>query len=191
MDSIGNEKFNVLFSIFKKKSLHLCFPFYVQIQEIPDSTARLEECFVRMQIDKIAEDHNDKDCSELKKHIYNPNEIDSPELNLMNLFKPLADIIIDNSKKVDPYATPDSLKKGEIIRNKFPDIFHKIEPINAAKFKELLEINSQRYDCSLDGRKIDGQQFHEIENIINALCHPRTVKSACKLYLEQIQIENS
>lgn len=162
------------------------------MQEIKDASARLEECFVRMQIEKITEDNDDDDGEQLRKYVFNPNEIDSRnELNLLNLFKPLADIIIENSNQTDPHSTPALCEKGESIRKKHADIFHKVQPISQHRFTEILSTNSLRYDGEFEKRKTDGQQFHEIESIINALCHPKTVKSACELYLEQIQIENS
>lgn len=53
--------------------------------------------------------------------------------------------------------------------------------------KEILSMNSQRYDSTLHDRRNTNKKYEEIENVINALCHPNTVRSACDLYLQQIQ----
>lgn len=153
--------------------------------------ARLGECFVRMQIEQIATDDSDFSDGDLKKHIYNPNEMNDPDLCLMNLFKPLADVVIDNTNKGDPLDLLDIQEKGQQIRNKYSDIFKKVQAVSHDRFRQILIQNSGRHDRSLNERKSNGIQFREIENVINAVCHPKTVNSACQLYLQQIQSENN
>lgn len=159
------------------------------LQNIKDSLARLGECFVRMQIEQITADDSDFRKGELREYIYNPNEMNEPDLNLMNLFKPLADVVIENAKNGDPLDSHETQSRGQAIRNKYHDIFHKIEPISHDRFRQILLRNSVRYEHTLDGRKANGMRFQEVENVINAVCHPKTVDSACQLYLQQIRNE--
>lgn len=142
-----------------------------------------------MQIEQIAADDSDFPGGELKKYLYNPNEMNDPDLSLMNLFKPLADVVIENTNKGDPLDLPDTQQKGQQIRNKYSDIFKKVQAASHDRFRQILIQNSGRHDRSLNERKISGTQFREIENVINAVCHPKTVDSACQLYLQQIQNE--
>lgn len=145
-----------------------------------------------MQIEQITADDSDFRNGELRKYIYNPNEINEPDLNLMNLFKPLADVVIENeTKNEDPPDSTEIQKQGQEIRNKFNNIFHKLEPISHERFRQILLQNSVRHDHSLDERKTNARRFKEIENVINAVCHPKTVDSACLLYLQQIRNEIS
>lgn len=153
--------------------------------------ARLGECFVRMQVEQITADDSDFDGRDLRKHIYNPNEMNEPDLNLMNLFKPLADAVIDSTKNGDPFESPEAQQEGQNIRTKYHNIFQRVEPITHSRFKEIMAIKSTRYDSTMDVRKISGMQFKEVENVINAVCHPKTVDSACQLYLQQIRNEIS
>lgn len=154
-----------------------------------DSLARLGECFVRMQIEQITADDSDFGKDELRKFVYNPNEMNEPDLNVMNLFKPLADAVIENTKNEDPMDTPDSQHKGQEIRDKFSNIFHKVSPISHDRFKQILIQNSIRYEHAMNDQKSISQKFQEIEHVINAVCHPKTVDSACQLYLQQIRNE--
>lgn len=161
------------------------------LQDSKDSLARLGECFVRMQIDQITADDSDFGRDELRKFVYNPNEVNEPDLNLMNLFKPLADAVIESTKKEGPMDSPDSQRKGQEIRDKFSNIFHKVSPVSHDRFRQILIQNSNRYDNAMNDRKSISQKFQEIENVINAVCHPKTVDSACQLYLQQIRNEIS
>lgn len=154
-----------------------------------DSLARLGECFVRMQIDQITADDSDFQKGDLRKYIYNPNEMNEPDLNVMNLFKPLADVVIENTKNADPLDSYETQEHGQSIRDKYHNIFHKLEPVSHDRFRQILIQNSIRHDHSFDERKINAVQFQEIENVINAVCHPKTVDSACQLYLQQIRNE--
>lgn len=142
-----------------------------------------------MQIEQITADDSDFGDGVLRKYIYNPNEMNEPDLNLMNLFKPLADVVIENTKKEDPFDSHENLNRGQQIREKYHNIFHKVEPMNQDRFRQIMLQNSARHDHSLDERKINGMRFQEVENVINAVCHPNTVDSACQLYLQQIRNE--
>lgn len=153
--------------------------------------ARLGECFVRMQIEQITADDSDFAGEDLRKYIYNPNEMNEPDLNLMNLFKPLADVVIEKTKSGDPFSSHEMQHTGQQIRDKYSNVFHKIQPVSHERFRQILLKNSQRHDNLFVDRKKNGLTFQEIENVINAVCHPKTVDSACKLYLEQIQNENT
>lgn len=144
---------------------------------------------MRMQIDQITAEDSDFGIGELRKYIYNPNEINEPDLNLMNLFKPLADAVISKARNGDPLATDEVQRKGQEIRDKNLHIFHKVEPISSERFRQILLQNSSRHEMSFNERKLSGQQFQEVENVINAVCHPKTVESACQLYLQQIRDE--
>lgn len=163
--------------------------FFFFFQNVKDSLARLGECFVRMQIEQITADDSDFGDGELRKYIYNPNEMNEPDLNLINLFKPLADIVIENTKNEDSLVSRETLNLGQQIRDKYHNIFHKVEPISQDRFRQILLQNSARNDHSLDERKINGMRFQEVENVINAVCHPNTVDNACQLYLQQIRNE--
>lgn len=142
-----------------------------------------------MQVEQITADDSEFDGSELRTHIYNPNEMNEPDLNLMNLFKPLADVVIENTKQGDPLYAPEMQQKGHQIRDKYPNIFQEIEPMHYDRFKQILQQKSLRYDSSLDERKTKMHRFREVENVINAVCHPKTVENACELYLNQIRNE--
>lgn len=154
-----------------------------------DSLARLGECFVRLQIDKITE--NNEECSreEIQRYIYNPNEMNF-EMNLFHLFKPLADIVIENDKKSDVYDSPKARENGQLIRNQFSDIFQKVNLITRRQFNELMLNNSLRHDNGKNKRNNVNSHLEEIENVINAICHPATVFSACQMYIQQVRIES-
>lgn len=160
-----------------------------QIDE--DPLARLGECFVRMQIDKIVESEIRFHGERLKDFVYNPNEIDVFETNLMNMFKPLADTIIANSQHTKSLNQMALRQKAQALRDKYSNIFYKVPAIACMRFQEMLIINRQRYSKEFDKRQSSHQQFHDIENVINAVCHPDTIKSACLLYLEQIKNETA
>lgn len=142
-----------------------------------------------MQIEQITADDSDFDHEELRKCIYNPNEMNEPDLNLMNLFKPLADVVIENTKNGDPLDSTETQSHGQEIRDKYHSTFHKVEPISHERFRQILLQNSIRHDHTFDERKTKGMRFQEVENIINAVCHPKTVDSACQLYLQQVRNE--
>lgn len=142
-----------------------------------------------MQVEQITADDSDFDGRELRKHIYNPNEMNEPDLNLLSLFKPLADTVIEKTKEGDPMSLPENQRKGQEIREKYSHIFHRVEPVKHERFRQILLQKSIRYDSTLDERKVSGMRFKEVENVINAVCHPKTVESACDLYLQQIQNE--
>lgn len=144
-----------------------------------------------MQMDQITADDSDFNATDLRQHIYNPNEITEPDLNLLNLFKPLADAVIEKTKHDDPISSAEIQQKGQEIRDKHQNVFRKIEPVSHDRFRQILLQNSNRYDSSLNERKMSGIRFKEIEHVINAVCHPKTVNSACQLYLQQIQNEIS
>lgn len=144
-----------------------------------------------MQIQQITADDSDFDGEEVRKHIYNPNEMNEPDLNLMNLFKPLADVVIEKMKTGDPFGSDEIKHEGQQIREKYSDIFCSIKPASHDRFRQILLQNSYRHDNLFNERKKSAMKFQEIENVINAVCHPKTVDSACKLYLEQIQNEMS
>lgn len=182
---------------FSKSHLKLSIHFKCQdsqlnfcvLQDAKDSLARLGECFVRMQIEQITSDDSDFGKDELQKYVYNPNEMNEPDMSLMNLFKPLADAVIENTKNGDELNSAESQLKGKAIRDKYSEIFHTVHPISHDRFRQILIQNSNRYDATLDDRKLFGVKFQEVENVINALCHPKTVDSACQLYLQQIRNE--
>lgn len=48
--------------------------------EKEDAFARLEECFVRTQIEKITESNDSADVDTLRKYIFNPNEVRSSNI---------------------------------------------------------------------------------------------------------------
>lgn len=158
-------------------------------QDIKDALARLGECFVRMQVEQITADDSDFDGSEFRKHIYNPNEMNEPDMNLMNLFKPLADVVIEKMQQGDPLSLPEMQQKGQEIRDRNRNVFHKVKPLSHDRFQQILQHKSQRYDSTLNKRKASMIRFKEVENVINAVCHPKTVDSACELYLQQIRNE--
>lgn len=171
-----------------------------------DAYARLEECFVRTQIEKITETDDYDDVDALRKYIFNPNEVRTATLienfnrkhtnscnffalsqapmtdvNLLNLFKPLADIILETEKTLS--QCEDS--KAKLILEEHSDMFRRMAPISWNRFQEIIARNSQRFDRSL--QDTNNAHYQDIENVINALCHPKTVRSACDLYLQQIR----
>lgn len=160
-------------------------------QDVKDCLSRLGECFVRMQIDQITADDSDFLAGELRNYIYNPNEMNEPDLNLMNLFKPLADIVIENTKNDDPLDAHETQQLGRKIRDKFSDVFCKLEAASHDRFRQILLQNSIRFDHSFDSRKHNGIKFKEVENVINAVCHPKTVRHACELYVQQVRNQNT
>lgn len=141
-----------------------------------------------MQIDKIAESEVQNHGDELKRFIYNPNEIDSTQRNLMSLFKSLADTIIVDSSANESLDSSELHRKAQKKRDKYQNIFSKVLPIDYSRFKEILIKNSKRYR-ELPERQPTQQCFHDIENVINAVCHPKTIENACLLYLQQIKNE--
>lgn len=162
----------------------------IRFQDVEDSLARIGECFVRLQIEQITTvDDSDFSVGELRKYIYNPNEMNEPDLKLMSLFKPLADVAIEKMKNDNSLDSTETQNHGREIRNKYCNIFHKVQPISHDRFRQILLQNSVRHDHCLDDRKLNGMQFQEVENVINAVCHPKTVDSACQLYLQQIRNE--
>lgn len=112
------------------------------------------------------------------------------DVNLLNLFKPLADMILANENTV----TAEDVDRKEnssakLIAAKHKNIFCKMEPITCERFYEMIVRNAKRFDKSLPNEK--DAYYHDVENVINALCHPRTVRGACELYLQQIRDCNS
>lgn len=158
------------------------------MKEKHDSLARLGECFVRIHVDKMTED-NDEGRDDLRHYIYNPNEIDSmADLNLFNLFKPLADIILEFEENSN--SSEKDRKAGKSIRDKLTGNFQEAEPITRQRFNEILLKNSLRYDIAMDDRKSIDPHFLNVENVINAICHPATVANACQIYIQQVRKEN-
>lgn len=107
------------------------------------------------------------------------------DVNLLNLFKPLADIILTNEKTL---TTEDDSQTAKLILEENNDIFCRMDPIRCDRFREIIAANCQRFDSSRHDKSI--AQYQDIENVINALCHPKTVRSACDLYLQQIRDHN-
>lgn len=144
--------------------LNLCYS-YIAFLQNKDALARLSECFVRMQIEQITADDMDFDGRDIRNHIYNPNEMNEPDLNLMNLFKPLADDVLNKAEQGDPLSSIETQQHGQRIRNKYDNIFHRIEPVNHERFRQILLQKSSRYDSTMDYRKIGGMKFKEVENV--------------------------
>lgn len=144
-----------------------------------------------MQVDQITADDSEFDGSDLRRHIYNPNEMNEPDLNLMSLFKPLADAAIEKAKGGDPMSSAENQQRGQQIREKYKNVFHSVKPVNHERFRQILLQKSFRHDSALDERKKSGMRFKQVESVINAVCHPKTVDNACELYLQQIRNENS
>lgn len=142
-----------------------------------------------MQIDKIVEAESRTHGDQLKQFVYNPNEIDNFEPNLMSLFKPLADIIIENSTHANAVDANALREQANKMRVKYPDIFYQVPSIAGLRFQQILAKNRQRYSKECDERHSLHDRFHDIENVINAVCHPDTVKNACLLYIQQIKSE--
>lgn len=160
MDPIGECSFNVDFCLENIK----LFSFFVSLVfQNKDALARLAECFVRMHVEQITADDTDFDGRDIRNHIYNPNEMNEPDLNLMNLFKPLADAVL--AEEDDPLSSIEIQEKGQQIRDKFDNIFHRIEPLNHERFRQILLQKSSRYDSTMDHRKISGMKFKEVENV--------------------------
>lgn len=103
------------------------------------------------------------------------------DVNLLNLFKPLADIILAKEQTL----TTEEDSKAKLIMEEHKDTFCRINPIDWQRFQQIILHNSQRFDCSAHDRSTI--RYQDVENVINALCHPRTVRSACDLYLQQIR----
>lgn len=92
---------------------------------------------------------------------------------------------MDKSK--DLKAVNAQAKHAQHIVEQNSSVFVQIDPINCARFIEILRSNGRRFNEALRKRSnVDGCHL-EIENVINALCHPKTVRSACDLYLNEIQ----
>lgn len=108
------------------------------------------------------------------------------DVNLLKLFKPLADIILKNestSTAEEDIQRDDS--KAKLIVKEHKDIFCKMNPISWTRFQQIISHNSHRFDDSVHDKC---NAYHrDIEKIINALCHPKTIRSACDLYLQQIR----
>lgn len=160
------------------------------MQEKHDSLARLGECFVRIQVDKVTEDNEKGSRDDLRRYIYNPNEIDSmANMNLFNLFKPLADIVLEFGNSLD--CSEEDRAAGQSMRdNALTGIFRKINPITRQRFNEILMKNSLRYDIAMENRKSIDPHFLDVENVINAICHPLTVSSATQIYIQQVRNDN-
>lgn len=158
------------------------------MKEKHDSLARLGECFVRIQVDKITEDNEEGSRDDLRRYIYNPNEIDSmADMNLFNLFKPLADIVLEFDKNLD--CSEKDREAGQLIRDKLTGIFREINPITRQRFIDVLLKNSLRYDIAMEDRKSIDPHFLDVENVITAICHPATVCTAVQIYLQQVRNE--
>lgn len=160
------------------------------MQEKHDSLARLGECFVRIQVDKLTEDNEEGSRDDLRRYIYNPNEIDTmADMNLFNLFKPLADIVLEFDNSLD--CSEKDREAGQLIRdNALAGIFRKINPITKQRFNEILMKNSLRYDIAMEDRKSIDPHFIDVENVINAICHPQSVANACQIFIQQVGNEN-
>lgn len=109
-------------------------------------------------------------------------------MNLLNLFKPLADIIIRNEETAEDDNNQRDDSKAKIIIEQHKDIFCRLNPITWNRFQETISHKSQRYDSSMHDKS--AAYYQDIQNVINALCHPQTVRSACDLYLQQIRDAN-
>lgn len=142
-----------------------------------------------MQIDKIVEAESRSHGDQLKQFVYNPNEIDAFEPNLMSLFKPLADTIIEHSAHTNAVDANALCEKANKMRVKYPETFYQVPSIEGLRFQQILAKNRQRHSRDCDERRSLQAKFHDIENVINAVCHPDTVKSACLLYIQQIKSE--
>lgn len=108
------------------------------------------------------------------------------DVNLLSLFKPLADIILEHERA--PVAEDDNQKEDsrtKLILEKHKDIFRRIFHVDWDRFQQIILHNSLRFDSSLHDK--DNTYHQDVENVINALCHPKTVRSACDLYLQQIR----
>lgn len=159
------------------------------MKEKHDSLARLGECFVRIQVDKVTEDNEEGSRDNLRRYIYNPNEIDSmANMNLFNLFKPLADIVLELDKHLD--CSEKDREAGQLIRDKLTGIFREANVITRQRVNEILLKNSLRYDIAMEDRISINPHFLDVENVINAICHSTTVANACQIYIEQVRNEN-
>lgn len=108
------------------------------------------------------------------------------DVNLLSLFKPLADIILENEKA--SAAEDDNQKeisRAKLILEKHKDVFRGICPVDMDRFQQIILHNSLRFDSSLHDK--DNAHHQNVGNVINALCHPKTVRNACDLYLQQIR----
>lgn len=137
----------------------------------------------------MTEDNEEGSRDDLRRYIYNPNEIDSmADMNLFNLFKPLADIVLEFDKNFD--CSVKDRETGQLIRDRLTGIFREVGPITRQRFNEILLTNSLRYDIAMEDRKSIDPHFIDVENVINAICHPATVGNACQIYIQQVRNEN-
>lgn len=162
MDSIGEFPELLICVVVLMRSSNHIYLLWLILQK-KDALARLAECFVRMHVEQITADDTDFDGRDIRNHIYNPNEMNEPDLNLMNLFKPLADAVL--AEEDDPLASIEIQEKGQQIREKFDNIFHRVEPLSHERFRQILLQKSSRYDSTMDHRKINGMKFKEVENV--------------------------
>lgn len=108
------------------------------------------------------------------------------DVNLLSLFKPLADIILANEEILT--TEKDRLRddsKAESILEAHKDTFCRMNPISWQQFQQIIFHNSKRFDSLAHEKNIS--RYQDVVNVINALCHPKTVRSACDLYLQQIR----
>lgn len=143
-----------------------------------------------MQIDKIVESETYSHGDQLKEFVYNPNEMDGSSIVIMNLFKPLADTVIANSERKKTVDKEEVRRKAQMMRTKHSNVFHQIMPITGARFQQILGKNRRRHSKDFDVRQFLHHKFHDIENVINAVCHPDTIKSASLLYIQQVKSDS-
>lgn len=108
------------------------------------------------------------------------------DVNLLSLFKPLADMILANEETLT--TEKDRLSddsKAKSILEEHKDTFCRMNPISWQQFQQIILYNSKRFDSLVHEKNIS--RYQDVENVINALCHPKTVRSACDLYLQQIR----
>lgn len=111
------------------------------------------------------------------------------DVNLLNFFKPLADIILANEKNLsNEEDCPREDSKAKLILEEHKDTFCRMNPISWQRFQQIILHNSQRFDRLAHDKYIC--RYQDVEYVINALCHPKTVRSACDLYLQQIRESN-
>lgn len=111
------------------------------------------------------------------------------ELNLLHLFKPLADIVLGFNANSDKESIEKSISLPSKLQ-KYSNIFIPLKPISHSHFIQMMVKNGNRFNASLKHQSNSNESFQDIENVINALCHPNTVRCACELYLKEIEEYN-
>lgn len=187
---------------------------FLIFQEEEDSRSSLEECFVRNFILQTVENLNDDlremilnpnevthvvipyssfiyilfiDLFENIQIVYEDSSANYPKLSMA-----LGQRILDNnSKRHKRQATTTnqgrktSSELNEILK-KHSIILSPVELMPSDEFIKLISENSRRYKSNEHDAALT-EDFSNIEQLINAICHPKAMQVSCELYLNSLK----